>query len=122
MAEKHYQAYHNDPPCGGKIGPRGYCEKCGISPDMQSTALSLNSVTLTAGEFASLCMLATRYAQDDGEDVIGVLMKNGAFRVLGKDGPIVELSHLIKYGADLYETERDDSIEVERKSFRKKTS
>jgi len=31
--------HHDDPPCNARLTPSGFCNECGIYPDMQSTCI-----------------------------------------------------------------------------------
>ncbi|MFH0891252.1 MAG: hypothetical protein V1867_00560 [Candidatus Falkowbacteria bacterium] len=39
MAKAKMVPHHDDPPCTDRLSPCGYCHKCGLTPDMQSTCL-----------------------------------------------------------------------------------
>lgn len=39
MAQAKEVMYHDDPPCYARLNASGFCPKCRVKPDMQSTAL-----------------------------------------------------------------------------------
>ena len=57
----------------------------------------MKNITLTKEEFLSLCMLANIVAKQEGEDIIGVLTKFGAFRILNPE-KLVKLASRIEKG------------------------
>src|SRR3989339_80232 len=41
MAKAKKVLHHDDPPCTDRLTPCGYCRKCKLTPDMQSTCIYL---------------------------------------------------------------------------------
>jgi len=75
-------------------------------------------IQLEDKEFAAICALAFDCSRFDGEDVIGSLMKRGAFRVVDNQ---VDTAHKVEEGNKLFEKLRREDIEREKLSIRGRT-
>ena len=74
-------------------------------------------IHLNTEEFASICAVAKQAATLQGEDVIGALMKIGAFRVVQE---VCITADRIERGNNMYEKMMRSKLDYEKKMLRKK--
>lgn len=76
-------------------------------------------ITLPDEEYFTICALAEQAAKLQGEDVIGALMKMGAFRIVDE---IVVTAERVEHGKNVYEKMYDTKLAIEKEANRKKKS